>query len=389
MHMRQMFTNSETSCFQQCQKKWYFCYHQLLRPKIRNWHLRFGSAFHAAMAVGYSIFLDKSLQALGESDYTNYIVDKARKGGQDELTGQYSDIIRKRVLDWSEEERIEKESEESRALLDSIVKLYFWVNRRDQHVWVPMLVEQPFRVPLLDANYNETGFYHLGVFDLVVYDLEWEAIVLVEFKTTSSDTSTVSRRFDFDPQMCGYLYALKYLLGTGKLLHPITGEKLTTSAGIGKISYNVCRKKIPSIPKMKKDGMVSVAAIDTLPSVYEDALKQQVRRGLEITTRQKVVLEGLRNRGFSSFFRRYEHYYSTGDLLTWAKEQRINCSNMAEMAENPSQAVRSPIACTMASSPRCAYRPICVDDTPEIRSAFYDASNKRHEEIDDMKGILR
>jgi hypothetical protein len=340
------------------------------------------------MAAGYLLFCKELFSSCSANEATREIIGGATYGGMAELTKQYDHIRHSVSSHWEYEEEFEQEYRDSIELLSSMVKIYFWATMGDQKTWVPMLIEQPFRVPILNKAGNPAHLYHKGVFDLVVFDVEWKSIVLVEFKTTLSDTTTIEKRFEFDPQICGYLYALRYLLAKGMLYHPITKKQLSSNTAIGKVSYNVLRKKVPSVPKFNKNGRVSSAAIDTLPKIYEKALLQQDAKGLERTEKQSLILHNLKAKSYNPYFRRYEHYKTRDQIMRWASDQIHKARKMRRLISHPEEVVRSSVSCTLASSPKCQYRAVCEDDTPEIRKNNYIIAANRHEECQSEKGFL-
>lgn len=109
--------------------------------------------------------------------------------------------------------------------------------------------ELTFRIPLV-PDYN---IYLEGTIDRVLLAPDG-SVVPGEVKTYKSAPKTISWRFNH--QIYGYACALQIL----------TGQKVRYAA------YDGLRKKSPTVPKVLKDGTLSVAWIDTTYDVYREKL---------------------------------------------------------------------------------------------------------------------
>src|SRR5690606_30026520 len=130
-------------------------------------------------------------------------------------------------------------------------------------------VERPFRVKIGKRVFE-------GVFDLVLRDIATNTIILHEHKTTRNEPESIARGLHFNPQVGGYMVALKKLVEQDPRLRELAPT-------IGQVCYNVLRRKIPTEPQVLKKGQVtSRADLDTTPEIYERALNEQLDRGITI-----------------------------------------------------------------------------------------------------------
>jgi len=310
--------------------------------------------------------------------------------------------------DFSTRDDLQAELVDSNELVDSMLDIYWRSNRADQTNYIPILIEAPFEAPVLNKAGYPSHLYHQGVFDLVFLDRVFGDLVLAEVKTTGSEPMSIERRFEFDPQIGGYLYALKWLLSEGRIINPETRRPLDRATTVGRVVYNVSRKKAPSKPSINKNGAVSTAAIDTLPELYAQAMHEQVyeqpqldkenptERQIEahmkkVSTyeqtkaKQVEILTRLELRGTGPFFGRFEHYRSDDSLDLWAHEQLVTTRQMRSARRDSSLCVRNELACNMPGAPSCPYRAVCIEDHPDVRGALYRIAEVPHEEVAEAK----
>jgi hypothetical protein len=405
------FTNSEQQCARDCMVKHGFAYAEGLRPKVTPRALSFGTAFHAGPAALYrtigTVPQDAALD-VGMADGLTAI-DASFKEWLDKVEPLTTQEQLDELYDYAKE-----------AVADArwMFKHYCHTFRADITRLVPLAVERSFSVPMRNVLGRVVPhFRYAGVWDLVAFDPEHGDIVIFDHKTTKGDVGSIDRRVEIDTQMAGYLYALREMLishpgafVTKQSSHPFWPDAMdllkacTGALPIGRIAYNVVRKKRPTAPQINQDGTVSIKAIDTLPEIYEDALEQQrepewltkayanreskggelkfneqATRYTELQVKQADVLQRLRDRG-DTFIGRREFFRTPDEIERWRREAmtQANIIRIAEQNDKRdergnlyrSTRYRNPGHCTGPASLPCSYRSLCIDDAPELRAAF-------------------
>lgn len=387
-------TNSETSQFRSCQKRWWFEYVELLRTKTERSYFSIGSAYHAALAHGYlqvkKFMYEDPSSWIGDfpEDLLEHITKTSIAVGRNYLHAKVSEIKESLISSQNQAYLHDLETDFAHDLniLEWMVEFYWVETLKELDSWIPILIEYPFKVPIRDRRGRRRHLYHEGVLDLVVFDKNFERLVLVEHKTTSLLPYQFEDRFEFDPQCGGYLYAIKELLNEGYLIDPRTTMSFPPNTPIGSVVYDVIRRKVPSKPKTNKDGSVSVQKIDTLPEFYEAALKEQETfKGIGRSPKQEEILSTLQGRGHLSFFTRFEHMRPKSSIDDWVREQYISARHMRASIRNPDLIVRNEKACTMITSPACPFRSLCINDNPSTREMNFRIANSAHEEVDEAR----
>ncbi len=372
-----VISNSEVQTFRDCGQKWSFAYVERLRPKTVAPPLSFGSAIHAGLAAGYLAIAAARMRA---SEAALPEVLDAAEGA----TRRYREA-------W--EPSSEQSEEEGAKAFETalwMIRHYWQTHERDLRTLVPLGVEVPFQTPLIDSMGRRIAHLQLaGVIDLIAYDTEAQDLVVVDHKTTSAEVSTIDRRVEMDPQMAGYLWAVREYIRQGRILSLLSVPPSLRDLGAriergevptGRIAYNVLRKRAPRTPEITQRGMVSVSAIDTLPSIYARALEQQEERGYQRTEAQADLLARLIAKG-DTFLSRREFYRSDAELDRWRREAFLDGSRMREARLDGGLVTRNPGNCTSAWSMPCVYRSVCLDPSaPELRESFRVAV-ETHEEI--------
>jgi len=367
-------SHSEVDTFRKCPAKWGYRYPEGLRPPISSVHLRLGSAYHRGLDAGWTQV--RKLQQEGETEWREMtrsgITSDSIMAMGAALTEQETKA-RERAQAAGIPFDLDEDPDEMFDLLRSMISIYWrlaWdlVGKYDVE-----LVEEKFEMSVA------YGVKFRGVIDLLLRCRLTGDLVVVEHKTTTSAPMDIEDRFGFDPQANAYLYAVQQMIKKGKL----------KPGAVGRVQYHVARKKIPSSPTVKKDGMVSTAAIDTLAEVYAEALAKQVPsterqqkaaaaydekptdRNLErlekannayAETRadQERILGQLHGRGLGAFVGSYECSFSEGQVQLWREEMSAVAKRLR--AAHKGIRDRNPGHCTAPGSGECEYRPICVED---------------------------
>lgn len=364
-----IITASEMQTARDCLQKHHFKYREKLRTKVDAPALAIGSIFHRGMSAG--------LRA-GWLDVAGLSVDQRVAKQTDAATSGIDDLVNKwmakriehgRDLDF---ERLATEAEETAAMVKWMLGHYFHVTRGDLERLILVETETPFSVPLRDVRGRPVK--HLisqGVRDAVFYDPTYNALDLHEHKTVGQNPRDIDRRAEMDPQTTTYINSLIEDLAAGRLKLATTGEPVPRDAVVGRLSYNACKKKVPSTPKINQDGTVSVAAIDTLATMYVAALDEQANvRKIPVTEKQYAKAKELADKG-DTFFARVEYQRTPAEIERWRREAFMDASRIREANRNPDARTRNPGHCSMAWSMKCEYRQLCLDpESVELRGQF-------------------
>jgi hypothetical protein len=300
-----------------------------------------------------------------------YLIQDSSVVAIDTLCDQLDDILNTGQCSQEESSKYIIKTSEAKRLARSMLSIYWQNVLPINKSLIPVFIEEPFCVPIMSKIGRPAHLYHKGVFELVLLDTFTGDLVLLKIKTTEGLPATYERRLEFDPQYGSYLYALRHTVRAGQVMHPITLLPLPSDTPVGRVIYDVIRRKKPTVPEITKKGLVSVKDIDTLPEIYRDALEKQRNRGIESTLKQRDILDRLEGRGHSPFFQRFEYYRNDNEIDEWTKDQWMFSHRLRALKAHPERAYRSPGACTPSSSPRCGYRMLCIEDTPDSRDRFF------------------
>lgn len=151
---------------------------------------------------------------------------------------------------------------ENAPLINSMGTQSVYGLRRDGFFdrYTVMAVEWPFRMDVTRSGVrmlhdDEEGFNEfVGVVDLVLFDTVTKCYIPLDHKSSSDREDSWLNGFFYSWQQVGYMVAVR--------------------EGFGEIGmdalYSVARKKIPSTPKINKNGSLSIAKCDTTPEVIEN-----------------------------------------------------------------------------------------------------------------------
>lgn len=401
---RHLVTYSEVETFRTCPLKHHFRYRERLRLQRSSARTRIGQAYHRGVEVGVLAGFRWIFDTQGSA------VDAARVATAAGVTAAIEQVD----LDWQAvdasvrdeaREEAEREDAEARHVLPWMIEHYFSRTSSDFVRYVPLAVERAFEVPIDHRGARGGPLWHAGVMDLAFFDLDFGDILLTDHKTVDVAPWNVERRVELDPQLAGYVAALRALQRRGKIepLFPMTAPGGIEKAKTGRVVYSVMRRARPETPRTNQDGTVSVAACDTTAALYAAAVEAQAEpewltkgrekggaRAAEVEERwktlrakQAVVLERLENQG-DRYFARAEFWRDDDEIERWRREMYVEAARIRRADRDPSERTRSPGACTMPWSPPCEYRLVCLQDAPETRSQ-YRVAEVAHEEIERRK----
>jgi hypothetical protein len=385
-------TNSELSSFRSCRQRWWFAYHELLRPRATPRPLSTGDCIHAGLAAAYRLALSR--QETGGTASSDEYVASAMSGLDLKLKGYMLEAY-ELVGQATTADEVDRVIEESTAIsTDARSSVSRFVQRfvaEDARQYSMVAVECPFTVRLRDAGGRaRPRIAFSGVMDLVVYDPVVGDYVLVEHKSTAGDATAAESKLDMDPQTTGYVYALREMIASAGF----SGRLTPQSAPVGRVLYNVVRKSPPSTPKVNLDGTVSVAAIDTTRDAYQAALDaqgepewyaknptKQAERWRELQEKQRMRLEGL-PQSESRWLCRHETYHGAASVERWRREALAEAGLIRAGLRGDLAVTRNPSQCNMPWSPRCPYRSVCIEDGPEMRRELRVVSDPHAEVVE-------
>ena len=222
-------TNSETSCFRKCPAAWGFEYVELLRPKRRPRHFMVGDAVHVGLAWWIlELWRNRNAERVVLDGLIKQAAEKARialtiyHAEQEEvIEGEGYPVDGETLDEWNAD----------RDMVESMIRLHCARYVDEDRETVPILIEQPFSVPVRDSRGRKSHLYHDGVIDWLFYDPAYDELVLCDHKTSADDPAGMEKRLEFDPQIAGYLYAVREMLIAGELQwpegHELAGKPLS------------------------------------------------------------------------------------------------------------------------------------------------------------------
>lgn len=367
----QIVTNSELDTYRTCPARWGFRYGDRLRPLTQAWPLRIGTAWHAGLRAGLIAGHAHEGSAGGKA------LVAACQGIEAALLSmrlRLSIVLADERIDGDLRARLEQEAPEDEAVVEWMVSHYFKATESDFDHMVLLAAEMSF-----EARLPRSLVRLAGQLDAVYFDRANGDVVLDDHK--SSDVLTaVEKRVEMDPQIAGYVYALRQQVELGRWAGIVP-----SGAQVGRVRYNVMRRKVPSQPKINKNGAVSEAACDTTAEIFEAALLQGQARGHAPSDKHLEMLSALKGRG-DAFFTRLEYFRTPEQLARWQAELLVDAKRIREACRLPVMRTRSVGACTKPGSMPCEYRPVCMEPgAPEMRSA-YRIAEVLHEELEGDHG---
>lgn len=382
---KQTLTNSEIEAFDACPALHGFGYHELLRPKIQAFRLSRGQMGHAGIAAGWRAASTAETLTLGIDDRIEHAVraasvtvDAASVAAKAELAKTLGSEVTAEMVD-----RIDESAEICRFCC----REYFALRGDEFDVkrFVPLAIEEPFEIRLRSPNGGLTSVSYSGVIDLVLLDIDAQAIRLEDHKFVEKPGAQYERKIPLSTQLTGYVYAIRQALqwlwanrATDALL-----VKWIEQASVGQVAYNILKAKMPTIPSVNKNGRVSVAQIDTTRSIYADALLEQTQRGFDTTPEQLALLDKLSSA--QQWVTKVEDYRSDDEAERWLSETRIKAKQIRETGRNISLRVRRTGHCTGFASSACQYASVCLDPSSQhTRETFYRVATSRHEEVTEV-----
>lgn len=271
---------------------------------------------------------------------------------------------------------------------------------------IPIATEVPFEAPIYDnAGKRVNGVKIRGIIDALMYSRTSNLLITHEHKQAKLHVETIEKRIPFDPQISTYVDAARYLLDSGALDAVLWAHGVEDAKGVrvGPVVYNVARAAMPKTPKTNKDGTISVAQIDTLPEIYQEALQTQKnptwydkalatgspekieaaeQRYLELRRKQSALLEDLYS-NVGSYFGRFDHFRSEREMNDWRRDLVKDVKRVRLAWLRDDEITRNPGNCSMPWSMSCEYSSICLDRQDEsIRAALFTTPEERNKVVE-------
>jgi len=432
-------TNSETGTFRSCRQKWWFAYHELLKPRRTARPLAVGGAIHAGLGHVYRHLMRvQTGQEIGEvaravgiapgdAPGVDALADLAVEAMERDLEGYLKELwdALERAPGIDQVDQIIEESRQASAEAESsVVRFVESFAMEDFERYRVVAVEQPFHVPLVDSSgYRRHLITYSGVWDGVKFDPDVGDFILDEHKSTSGDAHAAEKKLDMDPQTTGYIYALgealrrvgprrsqlpphEALAWALRHVQQHGAERVARERDprVGRVFYNVVRKKGPAEPTVNKDGTVSVAACDTTRAVYEAALAEQhvrlaatggepeflvrAREALAAkdtkASRERVETNRARWDDLQDkqraraeacvsaerYCMRHEVFHGRDLVERFRRETFADAGLLRRAVRGDHPITRNPEHCNPQGSFGCGYRSVCIEDTPEGRREF-------------------
>lgn len=330
------FTNSQVSLFKNCRQKYWYSYIELLQPNIIVKPLFIGSLVHDGIALYYK--LKKTGTEIDEiynkiEGEIGILVDNKRK----ELDQAYENV--NEVMD----QEISDMEDLCLGILDNYIQ---FAELHDN--WDIVIPEQEFefQVAGVTVKFKVDG----------VVKREDGTNWLLEHKTTiAKDFTDYKKKLELDDQVCLYLTGINQI-------HPEWKVK--------GVIYNILRKKVPSVPKICKNGAISKAACDTTYEIFKDTIDKN-------KLNQEDYIDVLNKLKYNEFVHR-EQIFRTPEFLS---DFMANWTDTLKALTSPKMLIyKNPWSCKNFN---CSYHSLCVEDTQEIREFNFHKRDRANIELDD------
>ena len=228
--------NSDIQTWKRCRRKWDFTspYGQFLEPIIPNKNLWLGSMVHAALADYYEGFINVGL--------VERFKEVAFERCPENLSPEEAEVF-----------------QDSIDLGCGMLEHYNQWSIQADSPYDVVATEIKFEVPITDTS-GKHIFTFAGTFDGLFWDTINKEFVLLETKT--AEKMGPFEFLEFDEQITNYLLAAKMVFD-----FPVAG-----------VLYNVLRKKLPTVPKVLKNGSLSKAknVVTTYETYYQTILDNEL-----------------------------------------------------------------------------------------------------------------
>lgn len=411
------FSYSEIDTFNACPMRHHLKYRERLVPEVVPSSLRIGRAYHKGVEAGMVAGTAPGVAVRPGHEVADRVaaataaaIHRADEDCDTQLRAIEAAGMTGRLTPDAVDAALITAVEE-RADLRWMLQHYFEVCADDFDALVPLAIERKYLVPVPRIDGRGGALHQKGVIDLAFFDRHLGDIVVHDHKTIGDgNLRDVERRAELDPQMAGYVQAIRQLQKGGDLVPiapGIVSAEDIRNAKTGRVVYSVIRRARPQAPHVNEDGTVSTRKCDTDPETYRAALveagdppklrelreqvveaeRQDAAAGSRRPLTDKLVakldeaekkwaakheeqegfLQRLAEAG-DRFFARTEVIRTDEEIERWRSDFFVASGRIREADRSPSARTRNASACSLPWSPRCEYRGPCID--PENRAGF-------------------
>jgi len=415
-------SQSEINTFRTCRRKWWLRYVENLTPRTSTGAQNAGKAGHAGAEFAYRALIkeghgrnctrdempDDALHLEAVRGVLLYFAAPTGTFEADPIVPDAPALLRPgwaAHLDSVDDALRRTLDDDARGLLaESLGSVSRFVNAfviPDRWQFQIMEVELSRNVPILDDKGTaRSAIRGYSVIDTVQRNLSNNEIVVGEHKFSATDVSNMGSRLDVDPQMPGYVYAIKYETevarvfnpgGVGRVFLNCTRRTGPGAARVNKIKRSdvcsgesggctkskhaaACTEKLKAIQAQETDGgvnlgRVSDASHDTTRDIYNAALVEQQGRDLGITAEQFERAEQI-PQSMDRWASRHEWFYTEQEVNDWRRDQLADARLVRRCHLGILPASRNGYACAPQNALPCSYRTVCVQDNAETRAEF-------------------
>lgn len=328
-------SHSDLKTFRRCKKQYHYKVIQGLEPRLQDPKLKAGNWFHELLGSYYKGEDWKKVHAQQTKKFNNLFLEEREHYG--DLPGM---VLR-------------------------IMESYLWNYRKIEEDWEILYCEQRFDITWGPDN-DEFSFKP----DLVIRDhsTPQKDVWVVDHKTVKTMPSSEWRMEDLQSTL--YPWALR------------TGMDLPVKGFI----FNYIRRKVPSIPKINKDGSISRARLDTdYPTMAKFLLEYfEVKSVNDLPTEWKRRLAVLKTQ--RTFFRRSKLVKDEHLINRQIEEFSYTAQEIEIWHDMDEEQEIDPWVRTLIPSCEwdCEFQPLCLQellgqDTKFMRRSRYQLSDYQKE----------
>lgn len=352
--MKRYVTYSELRSRRRCPYRGHLEYDQRLAPVVKSPGLREGTIMDAGLNALY-----EGHKATGNHDLIamhTAMIEEAKK--EEDRIAAHGQLF---------EEQWAEIRERTELLYDVAANYVEWARENDSGLQV---ITRQFQaeVPVVAPSGHASTKYQFRFKPdgIVVKDGE---LWLWEDKAWKTIDQASLKMLQMDEQCGMYLWGLRQVIERGEAPREIAEAVCDHGMPVGVI-YNVLRKKLPTVPKMLKDGSTSRdKAIDTTEEVYRQTIIERDQDPADYAE----MLEMLREKG-NTFFVRQSVYRNRAEI--------------DEIGERIYQATRlvsegHRFKSVDRTCAQCQFFPLCLEYSDDLLLHAYRVKERMHEEYEE------
>jgi hypothetical protein len=331
--MKEHISDSQVNSWNFCPRSWYLKSVEGWEAKVKPQALAKGGQFHKSVEKILTDIVEstpdhETLNAEQWEDAVAHHFPEVSDWIAENAQREFDELLNSGLL-------TDEKEEELRERTSALV----WMVSHHFKGLIPSLagcrvvgVEMPF-------EHESAEFVNRGVIDLLVYDPALNRITIIDHKS-AADLLETERRLAHSMQMVGYQRWVSAQVKGGAFEHvPVDAEILCI--------YHVVRSKCPKAPNINKDGSVSIAAVSTIRSFYEEALAGQDKPPTEAQLKRLETLP-------VEWILRFSPMIDQSDIDQWMIEMTVSAERMAQARALPMYATRNTSNCS-----ECQLRVLC------------------------------